>query len=270
MDCDRVAKLLPDYWQRALGAEDAELVAAHLKICATCHELQALSESLTRLPQEQPSPALRERFQAMLDAYQEGRDEVSRFASRGRRSFEWGAGWVGTRAMVAAGAAALLLIAVGFLAGRYLNGGETARSQQELAAMQLELANMRQLVALSMLQQDSASQRLQGVTWSTRQMKADPMILGALLHTLRYDSSVDVRLAALDALSRFSDQTQVRQGLTQALESKQSPLVQLELIDLLVQWRDGSALDQLHKIEQDRNVDSMVRERARRAIDQLS
>jgi len=268
MDCDRMAQLLPDYWQGALEGHDAEFVAAHLKTCTACQELVTLGESLAELRPEQPSPALRERFHAMLDAYEEGRGEASHFLPRVSGAWPWT--WMGMRPTVAMGAAAVLLVAVGFMAGRYLNGGEASRSQQELAGMQAELTNMRQLMVLSMLQQDSASQRLQGVTWSRRQPKADPMILGALLHTLRYDSSVDVRLAALDALSRYGDQTQVRQGLTEALESQQSPLVQVELIDLLVAWRDGSAIDQLHRIERDQNVDPAVRERARRAIDQLS
>jgi hypothetical protein len=262
-----MAKLLPDYWQGALQEPDAEFVVAHLKVCTACHELVALGEGLAELPPEQPSPALRERFHAMLDAYEEGRGEASHFLPR---AWPPGRNWMWTRPTVAISAAAVLLVAVGFMAGRYLGGGEVARSQQEIAGMQSELTNMRQLMVLSMLQQDSASQRLQGVNWSRRQPKADPQILGALLHTLRYDSSVDVRLAALDALSRYGDQTQVRQGLTEALESQQSPLVQVELIDLLVAWRDHSALDQLHKIEQDKSVDPAVRERARRAIDQLS
>jgi anti-sigma factor RsiW len=265
MDCDRTAKLLPDYWQGALSTRDGELVRAHLRTCAACQELEALGESLAHLSPEQPSPALRRRFQAMLDAYQEGRDEASPFSPSRSGPFEWS--WLWMRPAVAMGAAALLLLVVGFLAGRYLNDGH---SHEEIAAMQSDLTNMRQLVVLSMLQQDSASQRLQGVTWSTRQQQADPKILGALLHTLRYDSSVDVRLAALDALSRYGDQTQVRQGLTDALESQQSPLVQVELIDLLVQWRDRGAVEQLRKIERDPNVDPAVQSRARRAIDQLS
>jgi hypothetical protein len=263
MDCNRMAKLLPDYWQGALSTHNAELVRAHLATCAACQELQVLAESVAQLSHEQPSPALRRRFQVMLDAYEEGRDEAAKQSA----PFEWRWNWLWMRPAVAMGAAALLLVAGGFLAGRYLNGGH---SQEEIVAMQSELTNMRQLVVLSMLQQESASQRLQGVTWSTRQRQADPKILAALLHTLRYDSSVDVRLAALDALSRYGDQTQVRQGLTDALESQQSPLVQVELIDLLVQWRDRGAVEQLHKIEQDPNVDPAVRNRAHRAIDQLS
>jgi HEAT repeat protein len=267
MDCDRMAKLLPDYWQGALSTEDAERVRAHFAACAACQELDALGESIAQLSQERPSPALRQRFQTMLDAYQEGRDEASHFSVRQSGPFGWRGSALWMRPAVAMGAAALLLVVMGFLAGRYLNGGH---SQEEIVAMQSELTNMRQLVVLSMLQQDSASQRLQGVNWSTRQRQADPKILAALLHTLRYDSSVDVRLAALDALSRYGDQTQVRQGLTDALESQQSPLVQVELIDLLVHWGDRGAVDQLHKIEQDPNVDPAVRDRAHRAIDQLS
>jgi anti-sigma factor RsiW len=270
MDCERVAELLPDYWQGALKTPDAEFVSGHLKTCVACRELVTLGDNIAQLPQEQPSPALRQRFQAMLDAYEAGRDETTRFEQQ--KEFQlpsWGQ-WLGMRSGFALGAAALLLICVGFIAGRSLNNGQTPHSQEELAAMQSELNNMRQLVVLSMLQQDSASQRLQGVTWSTRQNQADPKILGALLHTLRYDSSVDVRLAALDALSQHSNQAQVRQGLTEALGAQQSPLVQVELIDLLVQWHDRSAIDPLHKLEQDQNADPTVRERARRAIDQLS
>lgn len=269
MDCERVAELLPDYWQGALKPPDAEFVSAHLNTCLACRELVALGESIAQLPQEQPSPALRQRFQAMLDAYEAGQSEPAQFKGHQNPLPFWG-NWMGMRSGLAFGAAALLLVVVGFVAGRYANGGDASRPQEQLAAMQSELSNMRQLVVLSMLQQDSASQRLQGVTWSTRQNEADPKILGALLHTLRYDSSVDVRLAALDALSRYSNQTQVRQGVTEALEAQQSPLVQVELIDLLVQWHDRNAIDPLHKLEQDQKADPTVRERARRAIDQLS
>ena len=266
MDCERVSELLPDYWEGVLKKPDAELVAAHLSTCKACGELAALGESIEQLPQEQPSPALHARFQAMLDAYEAGRDETKQ---RGSHPAIWG-GWTWFRPGLAFGTAALVLLVAGFLAGRYFNAGEGPRSQEQMAAMESELTNMRQLVVLSMLQQDSASQRLQGVNWTTRQNQADPKILSALVHTLRYDSSVDVRLAALDALSRYRDQTQVRQGLAEALEAQQSPLVQVELIDLLVRWHDRGAIDPLHKIEQDQNVDPTVRERARRAIDQLS
>jgi hypothetical protein len=139
-----------------------------------------------------------------------------------------------------------------------------------MAAMQTELTNLRQLVALSMLEQQSASQRLQGVNYSTQIDRADPEITGALLHALRFDSSVDVRLAALDALRRYKEDPQVRTGLLNALQDQQSPLVQIALIDLFVDMRDSDAKDHLRRIEQDSKVNPAVRQRAQWGIQQLS
>jgi hypothetical protein len=48
------------------------------------------------------------------------------------------------------------------------------------------------------------------VSYSRREDQLDPQVMSALVHTLRYDGSVDVRLAALDALSRHGAQPQVR------------------------------------------------------------
>ena len=73
------------------------------------------------------------------------------------------------------------------------------------------------------------------MSFSRREKDADPKVLDALLHTLRYDNSVDVRLAALDVLSRYSNRPEVHQGLVEALQGQQSPLVQLSLIDVLVE-----------------------------------
>jgi HEAT repeat protein len=124
-------------------------------------------------------------------------------------------------------------------------------------------------VALSMLQQQSASERLQGVTWTRRDGQLDPQVLSALLHTLRYDNSVDVRLAALDVLSRHGAQPQVHKGVADTLQEQQSPLVQVALIDLLLEWRDPEAAQRLHKLEQSPNLNPAVRQRAEWAISKL-
>jgi HEAT repeat protein len=129
---------------------------------------------------------------------------------------------------------------------------------------------MRQLVALSMLEQQSASQRLQGVNYSTQIEQPDPEIASALLHVLRFDNSVDVRLAALDALRRYKGDPQVRSGLLTALADQQSPLVQIALIDLFVEMRESNAKDRLRHIEQDSKMNPTVRQRAQWGIQQLS
>ena len=129
---------------------------------------------------------------------------------------------------------------------------------------------MRQLVVLSMLQQESASERLQGVSYSMQVNHADPEIVAALLHTLRHDTSVDVRLAALDSLRRYNDEPKVRKALVDALQTQQSPMVQIALIDLMVEMHEKSALPNIKKFEETPNLNPSVKQRAQQGIEKLS
>lgn len=268
MQCEQIAELLPDYLQDSLSAEQHKQVAAHLTACAQCSEEVALWHKLSLVPFEQPGPESRARFEAMLHAFQEGRSEQNATHLREfRRASLWSAlDWF--RSPLGAMAWSVALFAIGAFMGMRLNSS-TARTP-ELTAMHSELTNMRQLVVLSMLQQQSASERLQGVSWSRREEQLDPQVLAALLHTLRHDNSVDVRLAALDALSRHSRQPQVHQGIVDALQEQQSPLVQVALIDQLLEWRDPDAAQRLRNLRQIPNLNPTVRQRADWAISKLN
>lgn len=269
MKCEQIAELLPDYLQENLTPDQRRGVEAHLAQCAECSEEVALWGKLSLLPEEQPSAESRARFEAMLQAYQAGRahQPASGFEWRKRVSlwsvFQW------LRSPVGAVAWSVALLAIGLYAGAHLAVPKESPST-EVAAMQSELANMKQLVVLSMLQQQSASARLEGVNWSTREQQLDPKVLSALLHTLRYDSSVDVRLAALDALSRHSAQLQVRSSVVNALQDQQSPLVQVALIDQLVEWHDRDAATHLEKLRQSPDLNPTVRQHADWAISKLN
>jgi len=73
MRCDELTELLPDYFQNALSAEARSTVEAHLHACADCAAQVSLWRRLGELPDEEPSPRLHRRFEAMLSAYEEGR-----------------------------------------------------------------------------------------------------------------------------------------------------------------------------------------------------
>ena len=269
MNCDRIAEMMPGYLEGSLSHEKAGELEEHMEQCAPCRETLAVWNELAMLPEELPGPESRQRFEAMLGAYREGRSSAKGIRERqGSVLPVWAFGNRGL-GLAAGLACAVVLLVGGFLAGRYTDGSD-AHARNELAAMHAELTNMRQLVVLSMLQQQSATERLQGVSWSTQESHADPQILAALLHTLRYDTSVDVRLAALDALSRHGNQPQVRTGLLEALEPQQSPLVQVAVIDLIVELRDTQAIEQLQNMQQNQNLNPAVRERAQWAIRKLT
>jgi anti-sigma-K factor RskA len=270
MKCEEIGELLPDYLQGSLKAEQDDLVEQHIAECGDCREEVAIWKKLSLLPVEQPSAGSRERFEAMLRAYQTGRnDKASAGFERPKRAAAWN--WLRSPVGAVAWSAALLVI--GIFAGNYF-GNRTAThsntNQDEIAAMHTELANMKQTVVLSMLQQQSASERLQGVSFSRREDQLDPQVMSALVHTLRYDGSVDVRLAALDALSRHGAQPQVHKGVVDALQEQQSPLVQVALIDLMVEWRDPDAAQRLRNFVQTPNLNPTVKQRADWALSKLN
>jgi anti-sigma factor RsiW len=272
MNCEEIGELLPDYLQGRLSPDGAGEVEKHLAECAGCGEEAALWKKLALLPEEQPSPALESRFKAMLESYQEGRWEKTSLAAEKIKTpvpMLWGLGnW---RQLPAAGIVwACIFLFCGFLIGRQSDRGDSTEVKKQLADLQGELAATRQTVALSMLQQQSASQRLEGVSWSTRLLEPDPKVMGALMHTVRFDNNVDVRLAALDALGRYADRPEVRRELIDVLQTSQSPMVQVALIDLLVDLHDKSAVPQFKKFQQDPHVNPTVKKRVDWGIQQLN
>jgi anti-sigma factor RsiW len=275
MNCEQIAELLPDYLQGSLAGEQVRSVDDHLHQCAACSSEVAVWQKMSLLPTEQPSPELRERFEAMLHAYPTATAEQSGVVAANANSsvkggFDWSAVTRWLRSPVGALAWSLALIVIGVLIGTRIGDATSSSSRErELADVHAELTNMRQLVALSMLQQQSASDRLQGVNYTNREDHLDPQVFAALMHTLRYDNSVDVRLAALDALSRHAGQPAVRKSVGDSLQTQQSPMVQVALIDLLSEWRDPEAAQRLRNFQQTPNLNPTVRQRAQWAVSKL-
>jgi anti-sigma-K factor RskA len=272
MKCERIAELLPDYFEGSLKHEQDDAVEEHLDACEHCRAEVALWRELASLPQEQPSASLHVRFNAMLEAFEQGRRELTGAALREERATPgWRpANWF--RMPLGGLAFSVMLLVAGFLAGRLI-GSQPAPTPQsvDLTAVKAELSNMKQMVALTMLQQQSAGERLQGVSFTAQEHQlSDPKVISALLHTLRYDQSVDVRLAALDALARHGGQPQIRSGLLDALDEQQSPLVQVALIDQMVEMRDRSAVGRLQKLQQEPGLNPAVQQRAAWAIGKLN
>jgi HEAT repeat protein len=116
----------------------------------------------------------------------------------------------------------------------------------------------------------SASQRLQGATVALRMDRADNELVTVLVRTLTDDPNTNVRLAALDALSKFSSESPVRQALIKALSTQTDPLVQIELIRMLVGMKEKIILKELHRISTDEKLLNEVKDEAHSGIPRLS
>lgn len=272
MKCEEFANLGPDYLQGSLPPEAAAAMEAHVNQCSLCAADVAMWHDLGKLPELEPSPMLKRRFDALLSAYEEGRWEQKKYARPQRpasAASPWSFDWM--RFPLAQAAVLVLVLIGGFAAGKYMQTGSPngSNGKSELAELRQELRETRLMATLSLMQQQSASQRLQGVSYSAQYEKPDPQILDALMHTLKYDSSVDVRLAALDALRRYNTQPSVREGMVESLGKQTSPMVQIALIDMLVELKEARAAEQMKQLEQDPKLDKTVREHARWGLAQL-
>lgn len=144
------------------------------------------------------------------------------------------------------------------------------QNQERLAKIEQELEVSKQMI-MTLLDNDfSPSQRMQGVSVAYHMSKPDDEIIGALVHTFNNDPNTNVRLAALDALSKFSEEEEVRQALIEALATQKDPVILISLIQLLVKMREKTVVHQLEKMTQDEQVMKAVRDEAYSGIFKLS
>jgi len=94
--------------------------------------------------------------------------------------------------------------------------------------------------------------------------------VAALLQAVKADPNVNVRLAAIDALTRVSGDAGVRRSLAGSLGMQDSPMVQAALIDYVLDARDKDALGVLKDLTARPDLNPLVRQRADRAVQRLT
>jgi HEAT repeat protein len=97
----------------------------------------------------------------------------------------------------------------------------------------------------------------------------DPLVLDALLQAVNHDSNVNVRLSAVDALQKFAADPEVARSMVNSIPGQESPLVQIALVDMLVQWNARASAPGLARISRDTQMDEMVRQRAEWALHKM-
>lgn len=234
MPCSDFAASIADTLTGTASAPERARAEAHLAECPACRANAALWDALGELPVAAPSPALRTSFQQRLRP------------APAQPRWPW-----------LAVAAAAAIAAFSFLAGRY-----TAPSlpSADIASLRGEVRNLREVVALSLLDQQSASERLRGIRYSTALEATGPEVVDALARTLSNDTSVDVRLAAAEALRRFPLSPNVTDSAWRLLDSDDSPLVQVAVIDLLASRKDPAIRARLMALQTHPDLDKNVRD----------
>lgn len=254
MNCEETTGLLSDRLKGLLTADDERKLEAHLDGCAACREeaaaVDALWNDMGVVDDDVPHERMRARFHAALAAYDQ-RSESRGFGAAFERI------WLRPAFQFAAAAA---LLVAGFVAGRSLPSG-----------METEIAGLRgdlQSVSLALLDHQSASERLLGIAWSRRAAAYAP-VADALIGVARNDSNVNVRLAAVEALSEHLDRPEVGAALTDALGRETEPLIQVTLAGVLLENGVSGSVAAVEKLAARDDLDSTVRDYLRATLQEV-
>jgi HEAT repeat protein len=165
---------------------------------------------------------------------------------------------------------ALLVIGggIGFFISKQ-NDKRLEEIAQQMKENQLLMEQTREMMAM-MTNDQSASQRIQGVNVAMQLEKPADEIVKALVKTMNEDPSSNVRLAALDALSKFIAEEGVRKELIGSLSKQKDPVVQIALIQLMVKMKEKGVVNDLKRIVDDAKTMQAVKDEAYSGILRLS
>jgi hypothetical protein len=77
---------------------------------------------------------------------------------------------------------------------------------------------------------------------------ASEKVTNALFTTLNHDENVNVRLAALEALTSYSKDSAVRAKLIASISAQDSPLVQVAMAELMVAIQEKKSVEALKQL----------------------
>jgi hypothetical protein len=165
-------------------------------------------------------------------------------------------------------AAAIALIVLGGGIGYWIS--KYQQQQQELADIRKEVQATKNMMMTMLDNHHSASQRVLGATVALKMERPDDEIIHVLANAMNEDSNTNVRLAALDALSKFNKEQSVRKLLIASLTTQKDPIVQIALIRILVEIRAQGAVKELQRITNDEESLKEVKDEAHAGILKLS
>lgn len=129
-----------------------------------------------------------------------------------------------------------------------------------------ETQGVREKLVLTLLEQPSANQRLQGISEVNKITKIDERIIQALLQTLNHDSNVNVRLAAIESLTNYLENPLVREGLVQSIVKQDSPIVQITLANLMVALQEKKSIEPFRTLMRTKELDISVKQKLETSI----
>jgi hypothetical protein len=256
MEPDKIQHLLNKYHTGTAGPRDVKEIESLIEQgeiqLADIEGFALLENRISEMETPVPSTALDERFRSML------KQEAKGIQAPGwKKYFTW------TDLTPRLALAAVTLLA-GLVIGYLLRS--PAEKDEHIVQLGLEISQLKEMMMLSLLEKESATDRLKAVNLTQDMDQVSKKVTSALLQTLNSDENPNVRLAALDALRPYSKDSQIREELIRSIAHQKSPLVQLALAELMVQLQEKGAIRELNKILKDSETPADIKKKIQESI----
>jgi len=213
-------------------------------------ELHALDEQILKTETAAPSLRLDDQFYAALANEKRQQKRGSSFSLRSWDLFP----------RLAAAAAFILS---GFAVGYFI---QSPAQRTEVSELTKEVSDLKEMMMLSLLEKESATQRLRAVSLTSEMDQVSEKVTKALFTTLNQDENVNVRLAALEVLKGYSKSSEVRAQLIESIAFQDSPLVQIAMAELMVSIQEKKSVDALKQLLQNENTPKEIKTKISESI----
>ena len=249
MKSNHITDHITDYLDGTLPTEQHNEVALHLAQCERCtselEEVKALLAAFKKEVTEIPSPGLKSKFYAFLEEEKQDSSKVVRLNSDKK--------WLPTLLKIAAGIA---LLFGAFSLGKFQQQQQT---NEVIVGLENKSSSIKETAMLSLIENQSASKRIQGVNLIEEIAQPDATIINALADRMLHDQNTNVRLTAAEALGKFSNSQTVIDAFISALGTEKDPSIQIMIIHTLSAIQEKKAIAPMKKLLEQQETQPFVK-----------
>lgn len=256
MDCKWVHSKLIDYAENSLPKEDKSIIKKHLDNCSLCSkELQQIETTIAdfnSMPYKLPSVEFKEKLKLKIE------DEIK--SGRSNKVF-----WFKPLRKYAA---SIIMLLCGGLLGYLFTTNHNLN--KELGSLKTEINNIKVQESLAVIEEKTASQKIQAISALTLNNSINNEIYNALVNCLVSDENPNVRLTAAKALVNYKEIDNVKFLLIESLEYQTDPIVQVFMINTISNFENKDAIRAIQSLMNSDNVNAEIREYSKTVLQNSS
>lgn len=253
MNCEEVEYRLYDYNEGTLDVNSIKVIEKHIQECTSCaSKLKKeiyLNETFSKLKEYKPSERLRSNFYSSL--YNKETKQKNRYK---------------LIKSIFGIAASILILIMGFYLGKYSHDKSIKKQISEMA---IKNKVYKKEMLLALIENNSVSKRIQGINEFESFGDLDSDVIESLLSRIKFDTNVNVKLMALDALHKNIDSEFIRDELLMIIEITNALKVKLEIIKLLMNDNEKRLLNPMKQILKTEDLPQAIEEQLKLNISTL-